>query len=201
MTYNAAQDDIAYLKSLVEGDGGAAGARTFGQIYTAGGIAYGLQTLGHWAQGIGYLNLAPLAALALATVPSLVFFAILTAILWRSRKDSRGGPASKAVQTVFMATGVANGVLAIAIATVALRNESMTIWLIYPIVVCVLQGAAWLVSNRWYQHAWHGVVAAAWFALAIALGFAPDILTFSLLLGMGLIVCMGGPGLVLARAR
>jgi len=199
MSYNAAQDDIAYLKSLVEGDGGAAGARRFGKIYFAGGVLYGLQTIGHWAQGVGYLNLSPLGGLALAAGPSLIFFAVMAAIIWRGRADHRGGPAARAVQTVFTATGVSNAILAIAIATVAIRNESMTIWLIYPIVVCVLQGAAWLVSNRWYKHAWHGLVAAAWFILA--LGFSADILTFSLILGIGLIVCMGGPGLVLARAR
>jgi len=41
-----------------------------------------------------------------------------------------------------------------------LRLHSLTVWLIYPCTVCVLQGAAWSVAFVLRRRPWLGLVAA-----------------------------------------
>ena len=58
--------------------------------------------------------------------------------------------------SVFGAVGLVNFAIAMIIGSVAWRLHSVTIWLIYPCVVMVLQGMAWLVAFMLRRQGWHG---------------------------------------------
>jgi hypothetical protein len=201
MNTQSARDYLAFMKALVEGDGGAAATRTFGQAYFAAGAIYGAQTLYHWAEGQRLIAPPPLLSLSVAIGATVLFLAVLLAVNWRNRAPSLGGPTTRAVQTAFAAIGIANIVLVASIGCVAAQQQSLLIWLIYPIVVFVLQGAGWMFSFMMLRRLWHGAVAAGFFAtalgLAASLAFGSS--AFALIAAANLIVCMALPGYVMMR--
>ncbi len=73
---------------------------------------------------------------------------------------------------VFAAVGMSNLALVAVIGSVALREKSITTWLIYPCTVFVLQGAAWLMAYTLRRRAWLGLVALGWFVTALGMGWA-----------------------------
>lgn len=193
------QDDLAYLKSLVAGDRGAQAGRMFGQVYFWAGILYGLQTLVLWAQGAGLITIAELPMLIFIVGVSVVFLALVFWLSWKNRNISQGSINNRAVGAVFGATGLANLVLIAAIGYRAYVDQSLETWLIYPIVVFVLQGAAWLASFMLMRRAWHGFVALGWFATSLAMSVTVGDLNFAVVVGIALILFMALPGYVMMR--
>jgi hypothetical protein len=194
-----AQDDLAFMRGLVQGDEGGGGQAMLGEAFLAGGIIYGLQTLGHWAQGLGLLKLPGWGGIALGAGPSFVFLFLLAWIGWRARRSRPVGAAARGVGAAFSVTGLANICLILIIGRVALEQKSLLIWLIYPCVVFVLQGAAWLIAAQIRKRGWYAAVGVGWLAASVAMGFSlghswlPGIVVFALLVLMAL------PGYVLMR--
>lgn len=199
MTMPTPQEDLAYLKSLVAGDGGARAGKLFGQIYFYAGLLYGLQTLVLWAQGAGLIAPPERLMLVFVVGVSVVFLALVVWLSWKNRKLAQGGLNNRAVGAVFGATGLANLVLILAIGYRAYVEQSLATWLIYPIVVFVLQGAAWLASFMLMRRPWHGLVALGWFGAALAMALTVGRLGFAVVAGVALILFMAIPGYILMR--
>ena len=198
MTPDSARDDLAYLRALVQGTDSL--SRAFGQAYAAGGLCYGVQFLLHAGQALGWAPDVGPAALAIGLGPTVVFLALLTWIITRSRPEGSRGVTSRAVRSVFSAVGLANIAAAAVVGSVALRQHSLTIWLIFPCIVMVFQGAAWLVAFALWRRAWFALVATGWFAAGVAaalcIGTDAAYLTVS---GLAFLLLMLVPGMILAR--
>ena len=195
----SAQEDLAFLRAIVERRDGAAAAWAEG--YLAAGLIYGAQMLMHAAQFAGLLPGAGLAALAIGLGPTLVFLPAMIWINWRHRADRPATSAGRAVGAVFGAVGAANLALIVIIGSAAWRHHSLAIWLIYPACVFLLQGAAWMVAWVMQRRAWLGVVSAGWFGFAVAMGLSIDrIGLYVLFCGLGIWSCMALPGWLLTRA-
>lgn len=200
MTTASVRDDLAFMKSVVEGSN--ASPALFGELYMAGGLAYGLQTLGHWGQALGVLNLSPLGGMALAIGPTIAFLAYLGWRLWAHRKTGTGGATSRAIDAVFAAAGMTNIVLAAAIGLLATREGSLAIWMLYPCVVFALQGAAWGVAYALRRRLWQGAVAMGWFTAAVILSLFIGSPTYVLVAALSLLAFMFAPGaFILLSAR
>jgi hypothetical protein len=130
----------------------------------------------------------------------VVFLALFIWIARRNPDPAGGGATSRAVASVFSAVGLANFALIAIVASVAIRERSLTIWLIYPCVVLVMQGAAWLVAYMLRRRPWLGVVAAGWFATGLGMAAAiKDINLYILIGGIGFFAFMLAPGLFVMR--
>ena len=198
MTPDSARDDLAYLRALVQGADSF--PRSFGQAYSAAGVCYGVQFLMHGGQALGWMPDAGPAALAIGLGPTAVFLALLAWIIIRSRPEGSGGATSRAARLVFSAVGSANIVAAAVVGSVALRQHSLTIWLIFPCIVMVFQGAAWQVASALWRRAWFAVVAAGWYAAgvgaALCIGTNAAYLAVA---GLAFLLFMLVPGVILAR--
>src|SRR5205085_6654154 len=117
----SAQDDLAYLRALVQPKD--QGQAPFGESYLAGGLLYGLQLVGHWAQATGAVVFSDAGALALGLGPTVVFLAVLGWIMWRSRPSPQTGTANRAVGLMFGSVGLANLVLIAVIGPLAWREH------------------------------------------------------------------------------
>ena len=84
-------------------------------------------------------------------------------------------------------------------ATVALREKSLTIWLLYPCAVFALQGAAWMVAWRLRRRLWLGVVALGWLLSAVALSSTIGSPLYPMVAGVALVLFMAVPGAVMMR--
>jgi hypothetical protein len=202
MNANSAHDDLAFMRSLVEP--GDRWQRQFGEAYAAGGICYCVQMLLHGTQ---FLGLAPSngpVGLAIGIGPTVAFLVLL---IWSIRRNGAapagGGATARAVSSVFSAVGATNLVLIVVIGSIAWRLHSLTVWLIYPCIVMVLQGMAWMVAYMLRRRGWLLAVAVGWFVVGLAMAaLIQNMPGFATVTGLGLFCFMLLPGLyVLRQAR
>jgi len=192
-------EDLAFMRTLVEGSDARATA-SFGEVYFAGGLLYGLQIVLQSMPGFGLWTPSPAVQLALGIGPTVAFVVFLLWAILRNKARPVGGVAQRAVGTVFAVVGCANLALVLIIGSVALRHKSLEIWLIYPCVVFVLQGAAWIVTGLVRRQLAPALLGAAWMVAAIAMGVSiPSIPLFSLIAGAALIGLMAVPGWAMMR--
>lgn len=198
MDADTARDDLAFLRALVDPDD--RWQRQFGQIYSAAGACYCTQMLLHGLQFLGFLSAAGLVGLSIGLGPTVVFLVLLVWFSIRNRQFPSGGATQKAVGSVFGAVGLANLVLVVAIGSIAWRWHSLQTWLIYPCVVMVLQGMAWLVAYMMRRRGWHAAVALGWFVTGVAMAACIDNMAgYVIAAGLGMFACMLLPGLFMLR--
>lgn len=199
---DSARDDLAYMRALVEAPGNF--QRSFGEAYFTAGLCYGLQMLGHAAQALGWLPGSGLLALTIGIAPTLVFLVLLAWIIHRERRGGlpAGGAVGRAIAAVGSSAGLANLFLIAVVGIVAWSQKSLTIWLIYPCAVLVLQGSVWLVFYMLRRRFWLAVVAFGWFVTALLMAVGVALQNTALFIGMGgfgFLAFMLVPGWILMR--
>ena len=198
MTPENARDDLAYLRGLVQPD--ERWSQQFGAGYMAAGCCYGVQFLMHGAQALGVLPAEGLPALAIGVGPTVVFLLWLTLILRRGRNAPEGGVTARAVGAAFSAVGLANIAAAAVVGSVALRQQSLTIWLIFPCIVMIFQGAAWLVAYALRRRTWFALIGGGWFAAGVAAAACIERpWAYLLIAGLAFLLLMLLPGIAITR--
>ncbi len=198
-TSDGAREDLAFLRGLVSGEHDGF-QRNFGAAYFAAGVCYGAQMLLHAAQGVGWIG-GETAGLIIGFAPTLVYVAILIWII-RSRGGAPPTAANRAMAAVFQSVGVASLAMAAVVAAAAWRERSLDVWLIFPCLVMVLQGIAWMVAWQVRRRAWFGAVAGGWIAVGVAMGLTISVLpAYVAICGFGLLAFMLVPGWVLMRRK
>jgi hypothetical protein len=193
-----AQQDLAFLKALV--NEGPKAQATAGQVFMVAGVCYGLQCVFYWLQITFSLVWPPLMFLLVGFGPVVIFTAFIVWMLWRGRKDSQHGVATRAMNAAFGGAGLANLAMCLVFGYVSSSEKNFLIWLLYPPVTAALQGACWYVAYMIRKRLWLGAVSAGWFLTAMALGFLiRDIANYLLLLGLALFVLMVAPGYAMTR--
>jgi hypothetical protein len=198
MNVEKARDDLAFMRALVEPTDNW--QKQFGETYFAAGLCYCVQMLLHGAQFIGLAPSSGPVALTIGLGPTVVFLALLVWIIRRNRQVPAGGATTRAVGSVFGAVGATNLALVLVIGSVAWRWHSLGTWLIYPCVVMVLQGMAWLVAFMLRRRRWLALVAVGWFATGLAMAVCIDNPAgFVVSAGVGMFAFMLLPGLFMLR--
>jgi len=194
----SAQDDLAFLRALVQpGDGMQ---KALGQTYLAGGFSYGAQLLLSGLDGLHLWPPTPAISITIAIGPTVVFCILMAWIVWRGRTETPPAGTQRAIGKVFGTLGLSNLALIVVIGAVALRERSLTTWLIYPCCVFVLQGAAWLIAYNLRRQAWMGLIGAGWMATAAIMAiFIETLPVFVVAAGVGLMLFMALPGWLIAR--
>jgi hypothetical protein len=196
-TPQSVKDDLAFMRSLVEA--GDSIQRSLGEAYLAAGVCYGAQVFLSAAQSVAWLPGTEGWSLTIGLAPTAVFIAALVSVIRRGR-HARPMGVGRAIAAVFACIGIANLALAAVIASVAVRQHSMTTWLIYPCAVFVLQGAAWLVAFFLLRRAWLALVALGWLAVAIVMACLIETTTsFLVSAGVGFVLLMVVPGAAIIR--
>ena len=194
----SARDNLAYMRSLVGGTERM--QATIGEAFFWAGLLYGIQCLLHWLQTQGMAPDEGLLALAIVVVPTVLFIGVLTMIIIKDRKAPPGGPAARALGSVFQGAGIANLVMAFVFGYGAQAYNAPGLWLYHPVVVCMFQGVAWYVASNVLRRGWLGLVAGGWFVTTIALGvLMSNIGAFVLVLAIALLVLMTIPGWIIWR--
>jgi hypothetical protein len=193
-----AHADLAIMKALVE-EGGRS-QMTGGALFLTAGLLYGLQCLVHWTQVVGITRFSDSFMLAFVVGISLTFVVVLGVVIWRDRKTAQRAVGTRALNAAFGGAGVANLVLCAAFGLVASRERSMTIWLLYPVTIAVVQGFAWYVAFMMRKRPWLALVSGGWFATALGLGLAiGNDAGYLLLLAVALVLLMAIPGAAMMR--
>lgn len=194
---HSARDDLAFLRALAEGGGES--QRGTGMALVVGGLLYGLQCFVAGAQSYGWLRLSDVAMTAFSIAITVVFLLAISWISWLGRNAPRGGVVARALSAAFASAGTATLSLLCVFASVAIRDKSLTIWLLYPCAVFALQGAAWMVAWMLRRRAWLGVVALGWLVSAVVLAWTIDTPLYPMIAGVALVLFMAVPGAVMMR--
>ena len=193
-----ARANLAFMRALVEPDD--RWLRQFGETYSAAGACYCVQMLLHAAQLLGLGSPNGLWGLTVGLGPTVVFLALLVWIIRRNGPATVANATSKAVGSVFGAVGLTNLALVLIIGSVAWRMHSVTIWLIYPCAVMVLQGMAWLVAFMLRRRGWMAIVGLGWFVTGLGMAlFIDNMAGFVATAGVGMFCFMLLPGLWMLR--
>jgi hypothetical protein len=76
----------------------------------------------------------------------------------------------------------------------------MEVWQIYPCIIMVMQGAAWMVAWLVKRQAFSAILSVGWFVTGVAAGLTIGNLgAFILVLGLGLWLFMALPGYLMIR--
>ncbi len=195
-----AEADLAFMRALVEDDGSH--SRNFGLIYMFAGVLYGLQCFANWALMVSASEVSPLIWMAVGWGPTVLFIIVISHNSWKNRADPYGsGTTKRAVGAAFTGAGIANLILALIFGWVAYQKRDWSIWLLFPVVVCALQGAIWFATAILRRHFWYGVTAIGWFVSAMGLGVLVDqTLDYILVLGLALFAWMALPGFLILRS-
>lgn len=194
------ESDLAFMRALVKDDGSH--NRNFGYIYLIAGVLYGVQCLLNWTLLVVDAQVSTLVWMLVGWVPTIIFLFLIFQNSWKHRDNPYGtGTTKRAVGAAFTGAGIANAVLALIFGWVAYQKQDWTIWLLFPMVVCALQGAIWVATGILRRNVWHGLIATGWFVSAIILGLCIDnVNAYVFVLGVALLGCMALPGLIILRA-
>jgi hypothetical protein len=190
---NLTSGDLSFLKSLVS-EGPKAQA-TAGQVFMTAGLLYGAQCLLNWLGVAFKLSWPPLVWLLIGFGPTVLFLLALAVIIWRDRRNRVEGVAARALNATYTSAGLANLFVVAIFGYNAMQEKSMTLWLLYPAVICVFQGAVWYVAWVIRRKLWLAVISAGWFLTSLALGaLIHNAPAYLLVLSVALVVLMGGGG-------
>lgn len=195
-----AQEDLAFMRALVS-EGGSFD-KSFGVIYGAAGLLYGLQCLiNGWLLMSGFA--APSAFwITLGTLPTVLFtIVIIYAMRQRGDQPALGtGAGKRAVNGAFAGAGIANLVLAAVFGWIAYERGDWATWFLFPVVVAAFQGAIWYAAAILNRRGSSALTALAWFASAVVLGLLiNDVNSYLMALGAVLLACMALPGYAIMR--
>ena len=194
---HSVRDDLAFLRSLAEGGGES--QRGTGKALVAGGLLYGLQCFMAGAQAYGWVHMSDTAMTVFSIGITVMFLVAISWMSWQGRNVSQGGVAARALNAAFAASGTATLSMLCVFASVAIREKSLTIWLLYPCAVFALQGAAWMVAWMLRRRTWLGVVATGWLVSAVVLAWTIDTPLYPLVAGVALVLFMAVPGAIMMR--
>lgn len=196
-----AENDLAFIRAILDEDAGY--DRNFGINYFAAGLLYGIQSLANGLLLIFEINAPTLVWLAIGILPTAIFLTINVLTVMANRDQPFGtGTAKRAIGGAFASAGIATIILAFAFGIVAFQKQDWTIWFMFPIVVCALQGAIWCLATIIRRRKWFAVVSAGWFVSAILLTACVDQAgAYVSALGLILLLLMAVPGAVMLRRK
>jgi hypothetical protein len=194
----SAQDDLAYMRTVVEQGGRPRMAGAL--IYMAAGLIYGTETLVHWGQSIGLVQISMQATFAFIAACSALFVLVMVVLIARDKTKGFGmGSGSRALNAAFGGAGLANIALMVIFGVNAWRQHDMLIWMLYPCVVFALQGAAWYVAFMLRRKGWMLVVSLGCLVTAALMGMVINTPTFNLIAALACFAWLAVPGAIMAR--
>ena len=195
---NSARDDLAFLRALVNDAPRTQSAG--GWLFLAGGVLFGLQCLFFWAQMVFRIQLPAWGWMVPTVLPTVLFLIALVLVVRQGRKSPQTGVATRAMNAAWSSTGLVTMTVIVVFAFNAWREQSLLIWLLYPIIVCAVQGGVWYVAYMIRKRAWLAGVSAGWLVSAMALGFMTrNMDLYGLTIGIALLLFMALPGWIMVR--
>jgi len=198
---DTARDDLVFLKALVT-EGGQAQS-SLGLLLFWAGTLYGVHTLVLWLAEMQVIVLPKnIWGIVIAAAPTVIFLGLICWVIWRDRRQSQHGVATRALNAAFGGAGLASLTTSCIFGYIAVSRGDIFIWMFHPITSFVVQGTVWYIAFAVRRRAWLGMVSLGWHVSAVAmagllqLGVIRPLL---LVLGLGLLLLMALPGWVLWR--
>jgi hypothetical protein len=194
------QDDLAFLRNLLEGDRGAEMRHKFGIVYVLCGVVWVPYVLLVWVQ---MTKLAPIAEVWTQRAWLMAMILFVGSMIWglmpKQRVVSRT-TSNRAFGAAFAGIGYMYLVLLAVLMYLSYERKNGIFALLYAVVVFAGQGAAWYVAWVLQRQAWFGVVAIGWYVAALITGLnVLNLPNFLLCAAVSMILLMALPGFILIQ--
>ncbi|MFN3229611.1 MAG: hypothetical protein ACK41P_07155 [Asticcacaulis sp.] len=189
-------NDLAFLKALVS-EAPRVQRRT-GLIFLIAGGLYGAQCLLFWLQFKGFVPQA--LGLWITIAPTALLLLAIGWIGFKDRHKPKGGVAQRALEAAWGSAGLTNLFMLIVLAYVSYTEKNFTYWLLYAVMVCIVQGSVWYIAAMIRRKLWLGIVSAGWFLCALGTGLTLRHLDlYILIMAAALFLLMALPGWIMYR--
>jgi hypothetical protein len=195
----AIQDDIAFLKGLVDEGGGT--ARTGGRIIAAAGVIYGAASLAHWLVQTGRI-VAPgqMGAWVFPMIwlgATALFLGVLFTL--KTRSDGPRTAGARASGIAWAGVGWTIFAMAASIAIVSWRADSPIPTLLFPSLILGLYGLGWMVAATVSRKSWIWMTSLASYAMALVVAWFSVTDWVMLIYAAALALLAVAPGVALMR--
>ena len=196
------REDLAFMKALANDEGRI--PAIFGWHMLAAGLIYGVPIIPAWAIARGLLDLPMVWSSLVSLISTVVYLPVVIVLSLKGRRLAPAEATGRQFLAGWAAVGLTTMVILAVIFIAAARLHEPRMWQVWTALCFALYGAAWLVvaitrrSGAWF------LVAAGSYATAVVNACfisTPDVI---LGCGIGIIVWLAGPGLVIllqSRAR
>ncbi len=194
------REDLAFMKALAKDEGRI--PAIFGWHMLAAGLIYGVPVIPAWAIARGLLHLPMVWSSLVSVVSTVVYLPVVTVLSIKGRPPVQPEATGRQFLAGWATVGLTTLVILAVIFIAAARLHEPRMWQIWTSLCFALYGAAWLavaIARRSWSWA---LVAAGSYATAVVNACfisTPDVI---LGCGIGIIVWLAGPGLVIVlKAR
>jgi hypothetical protein len=200
-TPSSAHDDLAFLRSLVEGSGRP--SATTGAFLLVTGLIWAFDALVHWTLFVGFQPMTPVQRIVFDGLITAVWLVLAFQLRWgkpNPGKAAFAGATARAVKAT--AAGIGLSILAMLLVFVlaAARFGMAEIFVLYPSMVFIFFGATFLVGFFLLRRLPTLAIALGWFLAAAVMAAAPGVSTFIAIAGFAMLFLMALPGFLMLRS-
>jgi hypothetical protein len=192
------EDDLAYLRSVVDSDRGAHVRYKFGVVYLVSGLVWGPYGLIIWAN-MGWFTLGKQLNGLLWLIVMVLFFGAMAWSAWGGRRAPRDTVPTRAFSAAFAGIGMSYLVMLTVLMWAAHKLNNGVFVIVYCVVVFAGQGAGWYVFWVLRREPWIALVAIGWYVAALLTGFNMRMPDFLLYMGLSMLLLMALPGWLMIR--
>ncbi len=193
----SARDDLAFMKELAEDRGPL--PRHLGAHLFWPGLLYGLNVAYIWA---GMRGFAPWTSdwYMWSYLPGTVVYIPICIWLSLDGRRQHWGPAARVVAAAWTGVSIMT-VTVVAIVTVASFKTGTNVAIVWPPIALALYAGAWLALGVVLKRLWSILVAIGCSLTAVLMAALTDTPEYWLVFGLGLLLFMSAPGLMIMRKK
>lgn len=199
LTTVTAEEDLAYLRNLVDSDRGTRVRYKFGVVYLISGLLWGPYALIVWAANAGLMTMGKQLNSLLWLIVMVLFFGAIAWSAWRGRGAPRDTVPTRAFAGVFAGIGMSYLVMLAVLMWASYKLNNGVFVVLYCVVVFAGQGAGWYVFWVLRREPWIALVAIGWYLAALLTGFNMRMPDFLLHMGISMLLLMALPGWLMVR--
>jgi hypothetical protein len=193
------EEDLAYLRRVVDSDHGARVRYKFGVVYLICGLLWGPYALIVWAGQAKFFTLSERTGFLLWLVVMILFVALMIWGSWPRRGELVATVPTRAFGAAFAGIGYSYLIMLGVLMWAAHSRQNPVFIFVYCVVVFAGQGAGWYVFWVLRRERWIGLVAVGWYVAALTTGFNMRMPEFLLCVGFAMLLLMAVPGFAMIR--
>ncbi len=188
----AAREDLAFLRGLVEDRGPLPGA--LGRHFAVIGVLYGLNVSAVWAGEIGLIPFPGDDGFS-GWLPATILYVPYSLYLSYKARGTRPGPTVKAFAFAWASMVLMTGTIVASIVVAGLVTRSGAYLALWPALAVALYGGAWSIVSMVRRNLGDFLVAGGCFLSAILCAALVERPERYLVLGLAILFFLGGQGI------
>jgi hypothetical protein len=190
------RDDLAFMKGLAMDTGRLPGV--VGAHFALAGLIYGPPIILGWAALQGLVDLPTGWVSGAGLWCTIIYVPVMLLLIWKGpRRPAAGSATGRAMAAAWAGMGLTTITIITVVFTAGAKLHEPQMWQVWCSICFALWGAGWFAVQMLRPRQGWIWVALGSYAQAVANGFLIQTPYLLLALGVGILLWLGGPGLVI----